>query len=70
MPGRNHITALHQRLLDAQMKLAALVAEDSAFVPFFLRIERELANLNLHQDALERALVLVARAGADQRATR
>ena len=70
MTARNHTSTQRQRLLDAQMTLAALVVEDSAFAPFFLRIERELALLNHTREALERARSLVGRTSSPQRATR
>lgn len=70
MTAQNHTSTQRQRLLDAQMTLAALVVEDSAFAPFFLRIERELALLNHNHEALERARALVRGTGSPQRATR
>jgi hypothetical protein len=57
------------RLIDARMKLATLVVEDEAFLPFFKRIEDELSQLDRDHGVLERARALVA-SGTLQKATR
>lgn len=55
-----------QRLELALGTLAALVAKDTSYLPFFRRIEDELTSLSASTSALDRALQLAAR----QRATR
>ena len=51
------------------MKLATLVVEDEAFLPFFMRIEEELSRLDQDHGVLERARALAATA-IFQKATR
>lgn len=60
---------LRFRLIGARMKLASLVVEDQAFLPFFKRIENELSRLDQDQDVLERARALAANINP-QKATR
>jgi hypothetical protein len=65
---RHAIEALRQRLVDARMKLATLVVEDEALLPFFKRIEDEIAQLDKDHGVLERARALAATANR-QKAT-
>ena len=58
--------AERDRLENALGLLAALVAEDTAFLPFFIRIEAELDRLTVSTSAVDRAKALAGR----QRATR
>lgn len=58
--------AERDRLENALGLLAALVAEDTAFLPFFIRIEADLDRLTASTSAVERAKALAGR----QRATR
>lgn len=53
--------ALRQRLESALGILAALVAKDTSYLPFFRRIEEELSRLSASTSALDRALQLAAR---------
>lgn len=63
MRPQKDISAFRRRLVDAQMKLAAMVVEDEAFLPIYRKIEDELALLDKDQDALSRARTLAAHAG-------
>lgn len=60
------IEAERDRLENALGFFAALVAEDTAFLPFFLRFEEELARLSASTSAIERAFAI----SSNQRAMR
>lgn len=45
----------------AHQKVAALLLHDEAYLPIFLRLERELADLKQKDDALSRARAAVER---------
>lgn len=70
MARADNLESLRRRLIDAQLKLAALVVEDSAFLQFFVRIEEELAKLTDTDDARARARGLAARTVANHKAMR
>ena len=46
-------------------RLAALVVQDPAYVPLFVRIEKEIEALTATQDAVERARAIVERYAND-----
>lgn len=48
-------------LRSAYRKVAALVLQDSVYLPFFERIEREIAALEAEGDMISRALAVAAR---------
>ncbi|MBB3984378.1 hypothetical protein GGQ68_000694 [Sagittula marina] len=60
MSGAATTETLLQRLAHAQVVLAGLVVEDTAFLPFFERVEQEIEMLRSKSQALERARKLAA----------
>ena len=49
-----------ETLKQVELKLAALVVQDQAYLPLFLRIEREIETLKENEQAIGRAKGLLA----------
>ena len=66
MQSRTNLRAKRERLEIALGTIAALVAKDTTYLPFFQRLEEEMELMNANNSALDRAMQIAAR----QRATR